>query len=265
MGRLIAIHVVIYGLCFGMIGLGTAMKQVGVLSARTPKVETLCLPAGLQAQEAFVRGLSHFQIAIQMEKLGSYSPVVVSRLQAARNEFRKAIRARLDLDTLPVAYFFLGSSYLHGARSPVQAERYLLRCLDLSPDNQPALVALAQTYKMLGLITLECETWTRALDINPEDAKSRVWAALAFYSSKQPDSLQTAYDHAAAAVQIDADLTPIVSHVLKQAEDQFGANSDLFADPESSLAHIIDSPSRRRLPEQEAERYAREIDRLMGD
>lgn len=270
MKALVACHILVYCVCLGLIGLRISLATVSTPPVVVALDEPRTFPR--HAEIAYLEGLASYQSAVTRERLGDRSGFVTVRLQHAQRLVKRAINFGLPPQLLPEAYFTLGDSYLHGDADPIPAERALRRCLDLNPSHFAAACSLARSYSLMGLAMHEAGAWERALALRPDTAAVHRDAALAYFRSSMPNRLERAYDHAIAAIQIDESLESVLAHVLEAGEAS-AASDDAFQDsPDRSLrdggdagrasdSYLGAGPA---LSDAEADRYAQEIGKLLG-
>ncbi|MBI4870648.1 MAG: hypothetical protein HY814_03685 [Candidatus Riflebacteria bacterium] len=265
MRRLIALHAFGLSVCCGLLGLQLALEQIaGPAQAARPFARSAPLAASPRIERSCLEALALHRSALALERRGAPRASVTAAFQRSRSALAAALvagpSARLRTDAMAA----LGESYLHGNPSPTMAERWSRQALKLDPRHFEALRALARALGLQKREAEEAATWERALAVCPDSPDLHKRAALAYFASTLPDSLERAYDHAVAAVQLDDSLVDDLDCVLDAGEGSLAdVSPDLGPGRETDLAAIIDRGQGGKLSEPEAERYTRELGRML--
>lgn len=74
------------------------------------------------------------------------------------------------------ALYLLGVTYLRGYGDPTQANAYLLRCVDYSPDSIPCNFWLGRTQERLDQIAAAADTFAKVIELGSENPQHYWWA-----------------------------------------------------------------------------------------
>ncbi|MBI3892981.1 MAG: hypothetical protein HY303_15785 [Candidatus Wallbacteria bacterium] len=259
MKRLILLHSIGYFACFAL-----ASVTIALLEMSEPSHVYLQLAAEAEQQDysrgedALSNGLSHYLAALELERGGFGNETVTDLLRQSQDHFRAAIAWGLPRSQKAEAHYLLGDSFLHGDLDPVKAEQALDRALAIDPRHHRAARSLARSFSLMGLALMEARAWERVLAVMPEDAAARKAAALAYFRSPIPDRVERAYDHACVAARLSSAARVELAPIFDAAEGPFLQPAEA-----EDLADIIDHGPSGKLSDDEAERYAEEIGKLV--
>lgn len=165
---------------------------------------------------AFVANNTDKALQIADELTGTYpratrSWMVLSNVQAARAEHaaaRASLSRAIELDPASMAaHTALGLSYLYNNPEDLGlAERYLLKAVDLQPNEANAWINLGDLHRAAGDLEQARTTYTRALTLDPENAiapvkRGHVNSFLGHYEQARAD-----YDR---GIRVAEDLTQV--------------------------------------------------------
>lgn len=260
MKRLIVLHSLGYFACFGIALVTLAIHQLSQPNRIALHVAPALAEDFSRGEDALADGLAHYLAALELERGGFGSDTVADLVRQSQDHTRSAIAWGLPRAQLAEAQYLLGDSFLHGDIDPVRAENALQRALYIEPAHHRAARSLARAFSLMGLALQEAHAWESVLAVMPEDAAARKSAAMAYFRAPIPDRVERAYEQALAAARLDRAARTELAPIFAAAEGPFLQSADA-----DDLARIIDRAPEGALSDDEAERYAQEIGRLVGE